>query len=174
MRAKSFQLCLTLCNSTDCSPPGSSVHEFSRQEYWNGLPCPPPGHLPKPGNQPTSLTSLALAGGFWPTSATWESPPRRQTPTNEVLLAAVYLSLNKETKTNTQKPPHKDHFTSVPLGLEGALRALSLLSCGSRTADDTDQGRGGGGGYEDPAPSTMLPGQASRSPPEQERMTQSP
>ena len=24
--------------------------EFSRQEYWNGLPCPPPGDLPNPGN----------------------------------------------------------------------------------------------------------------------------
>ena len=27
----------------DCSPPGSSIQEFSRQEYWSGLPCPPPG-----------------------------------------------------------------------------------------------------------------------------------
>ena len=35
--------------------PGSSIQdppEFSRQEYWNGLPCPPPGDLPNPGNQP--------------------------------------------------------------------------------------------------------------------------
>ena len=23
--------------------------EFSRQEYWSGLPCPPPGDLPNPG-----------------------------------------------------------------------------------------------------------------------------
>ena len=23
--------------------------EFSRQEYWSGLPCPPPGDLPLPG-----------------------------------------------------------------------------------------------------------------------------
>ena len=22
---------------------------FSRQEYWNGLPCPPPGDIPDPG-----------------------------------------------------------------------------------------------------------------------------
>ena len=26
---------LTLCNPMDCSLPGSSVHEFSRQEYWS-------------------------------------------------------------------------------------------------------------------------------------------
>ena len=27
---------------------------FSRQEYWSGLPCPPPGHLPNPGTEPRS------------------------------------------------------------------------------------------------------------------------
>ena len=46
---------------------------FSRQEYWNGLPCPSPGDLPNPGIKPMSLTSLALAGGFFTTSATWEA-----------------------------------------------------------------------------------------------------
>ena len=35
---------------------------FSRQEYWSGLPCPPLGDLPDPGNKPMSLTSHALAG----------------------------------------------------------------------------------------------------------------
>ena len=30
---------------------------FSRQEYWSGLPDPPPGHLPDPGIEPVSLTS---------------------------------------------------------------------------------------------------------------------
>ena len=33
---------------------------FSRQEYWSGLPCPPPGDLPDPGIKPTSPESLAL------------------------------------------------------------------------------------------------------------------
>ena len=36
--------------------------EFSRQEYWSGLPCPPPGDLPNPGIKPASLASSALAG----------------------------------------------------------------------------------------------------------------
>jgi len=35
---------------------------FSRQEYWNGLPCPPPGKLPHPGIKPASLISPALIG----------------------------------------------------------------------------------------------------------------
>ena len=32
----------------ECSPPGSSVHRFSRQEYWSGLPFIPPGDHPNP------------------------------------------------------------------------------------------------------------------------------
>ena len=46
---------------------------FSRQEYWSRLPCPPPGHLPHPGIEPTSLTSPLLAGLFFTTSATCEA-----------------------------------------------------------------------------------------------------
>ena len=38
--------------------------EFSRQEYWNGLPFPSPGDLPIPGIKTTSPASPALAGGF--------------------------------------------------------------------------------------------------------------
>ena len=47
---------------------------FSRQEYWSGLPCPPPGYLPNPGIKPISFTSPALVGGFFTTSTTWEAP----------------------------------------------------------------------------------------------------
>ena len=36
---------------------------MARQEYWRGLPCPPPGALPDPGTEPASLASPALAGG---------------------------------------------------------------------------------------------------------------
>ena len=52
--------CLTLCDPIDCSPPGSSVlGDSPRQEYWSGLPCPPPGNLPNPGIEPRSPTLLA-------------------------------------------------------------------------------------------------------------------
>ena len=43
---------------------------FSRQEYWSGLPCPPPGDFPYPGIEPAFFMSPALAGGFFTTSAT--------------------------------------------------------------------------------------------------------
>ena len=60
MCAKSLQLCPTLCDPTDCSLPGSSVHGFSRQEYWSGLPCPPPGNLPDSRIKPESPEAPAL------------------------------------------------------------------------------------------------------------------
>ena len=47
---------------------------FSRQEYWSGLPCTPPGDLPDSGMEPVSLTSPALADKFFTTSATREAP----------------------------------------------------------------------------------------------------
>ena len=31
---------------------------FSWQEYWSGLPCPPPGDLPNPGIEPPSFSLL--------------------------------------------------------------------------------------------------------------------
>ena len=46
---------------------------FSRQEYWSGLPCAPPGDLPHPGMEPVSLTSSALASRIFTTSATWDA-----------------------------------------------------------------------------------------------------
>ena len=45
---------------------------FSWQEYWSALPCPPPEDLPYPGIKSKSLTSPALASGFF-TSATREA-----------------------------------------------------------------------------------------------------
>ena len=44
---------------------------FSRQEYWNGLPCPSPEDLPNPGMELKSLSSPASSGGFFTTA-----PPR--------------------------------------------------------------------------------------------------
>ena len=47
---------------------------FSGQEYWSGLPCPPPEDLPDPGIKSVSLMSPASAAGLFTTSATWKSP----------------------------------------------------------------------------------------------------
>ena len=68
---------------------------FPRQEYWCGLPLPPPGDLPNPGIKPMSVESPALAGGFSTPSTTWEAHtfvqftlivnPRRQNVRDSIL-----------------------------------------------------------------------------------------
>ena len=64
---------------------------FSRQEYWTGLSCSPPGDLPEPGIKPTSLMSLALPSRFFTTSATWEAGPMTR---HSILLHAPILGSN--------------------------------------------------------------------------------
>ena len=44
---------------------------FSRQDYCNGLSCPPPGDFPNPGIEPMCLMSPTLEGGFLITSTTY-------------------------------------------------------------------------------------------------------
>ena len=54
----------------DGSPPSSSVHGISRQEYCSGLPFPTAGDLPDQRIKSEFLVSPALAGGFFTTKAT--------------------------------------------------------------------------------------------------------
>ena len=65
------QSCSTLCNPRDGNRPAPLSMGFSRQEYWSGLPFPPPGDAPHPGINPASP---ALAGGFFYHWATWTLP----------------------------------------------------------------------------------------------------
>ena len=44
----------------NCSPPGPLSMEFSRQEYWRGLRCPPPEDPPDPEIEPASPAAMAL------------------------------------------------------------------------------------------------------------------
>ena len=46
------QLCPTLCNPVDCSPPGPSVHGILQARILEWLPFPPPGDLPNPEIKP--------------------------------------------------------------------------------------------------------------------------
>ena len=52
-----IQLCPTLHNPMTVACQGPLSMAFSRQEYWSGLPCLPPGDLPDPRNEPTSPVS---------------------------------------------------------------------------------------------------------------------
>ena len=76
---------------------------FSRQEYCSQLPCPPLGDLPDPGLEPASLTSPALAGGFFTTSTTsmylntsnsWVLPrPSGQKASGDILIWKCLFSI---------------------------------------------------------------------------------
>ena len=58
--------------TVSCQAPLSM--EFSKQEYWSGLPLPTPGDLSNPGIEPASLVSPVFKGRFFTTSVTWEAP----------------------------------------------------------------------------------------------------
>ena len=64
MKVKVAQSCLTLCDPMVCSLSyqGPLSMEFSRKEYWSGLPFPSPGDHPDPG---IKHGSSALAGGVF-------------------------------------------------------------------------------------------------------------
>ena len=68
--AKLLQLCLSLCNPINHSPPGSPVHGILQARILG----PSPGDLPSPGIESTSLMFSALADELFTTSTTWEAP----------------------------------------------------------------------------------------------------
>ena len=67
------QLCLTLCNPINCSPPCSFIHEILQARILEWVAMPTTGDLPNPGIKPMPFRFHALAGGFFTTSATWEA-----------------------------------------------------------------------------------------------------
>ena len=64
--AKLLQLCPTLCDPMDHGLPGSSVRGILQQEYWSGLPCPPPGIFPTQGSNTWLLCLLNRQAGSLP------------------------------------------------------------------------------------------------------------
>ena len=109
---------------------------FSRQEYWSGLPCPPPGDLPNPGIEPGSP---ALQVDFFFTSwATREAP--------SYFSKSLHLSLNSlcaeiyRVAVLEHFPPRKcraNGFTSISAcntfarvcAILGTLHVLQRLCC---------------------------------------------
>ena len=70
---KSLQSCPTLVTPWTVARQAPLSKGLFRQEYWNGLPFPSPGDLPHRRIEAMSLMSPALAGGFFTTSAIWET-----------------------------------------------------------------------------------------------------
>ena len=73
---------------------------FPRQEYWNGLPCPPPGDLPNPGIKPESPT---LAGRFFTAE-----PPGKPIPMANSALGSLETAYHLETGPSPPPSPGKN------------------------------------------------------------------
>ena len=111
------QLCLTLYHPMTVAHQAPLSMEFSRQKYWSGLSCPPPGDFPNPGIEPLFST---LAGRFF----TSESSGKTQ------------LYLNRNTKERCGKAADNGNLKlsrsiNCILGLtdstEGSFWGLALL-----------------------------------------------
>ena len=102
MRAKSLQLCLTLCNPMDYSPPDSSVYGIFQARILEWVPFPPPRQLPDPGIEPMSP---ALQADSLPT---WEVYMRKLS-TGTVLLFQVlrtHVHFDRSTVHSVELGPH--------------------------------------------------------------------
>ena len=121
--------------------------EFSRQEYWNGLPIPSLGDLPNTEIEPASLASPVLAGRVFTTGTTWEvsiGTANRQTSLQRASLLTQMLKnlpagqktwfpspgqedpLEKEMATHSSILAWKIPWTEEP----GGLQSMGLLRVG--------------------------------------------
>ena len=108
------QWCLTLSDCMDCGPPGSSVHGFPRQEYWNGLPFPSPEDLPHPGIKPLSPVRVSCIAGRFFTAELSGNP--------EAIAIVVWICTSLSISD-------LEHFFHVPVGLvNGPFSKQTCLS----------------------------------------------
>ena len=81
-----FSCVQLICDPVDCSCQAPQSMGFPRQEYWSGLPCPPPGDLPDPGMEPLAP---AFRADSLPWSH-WEAPPHLQPQAACILSVCIY------------------------------------------------------------------------------------
>ena len=97
------------CSPMDCNPPGSSVHGISQaQEYWSGLPFPPPGDFPDPGIQPSSL-SPALSEGFFAAE-----PPGKPVLGQLLTIESGHFSGREQGRASRRECPKREMLPRLP------------------------------------------------------------
>ena len=110
---------------------------FSRQEYWSGLPCPPPGDLPHQGIELMSIKLAALASRFFTTSTTWGSYSLEKYETGQPCIFCHFLEprlIDKVTIVEGEKDPvYLQHPRMSPK--EGQLWCKPFPSFSSLTSE---------------------------------------
>ena len=83
---------------------------FSRQEYWSGLPWPPPGDLPDPGIKSTSVMSPALVGRFIYNELRYFLLPEYRIPnTSDSKFGTKAYKEFRDFTSSTHNPPKATH-----------------------------------------------------------------
>ena len=101
---------------------------FSRQEYWSGLPCRPPGDLPDPGIEPTSLMSPALAVRFFTTNATWETLERPPLDSKEAQVSCGCTRQGRQAELRDTHVPQFSTLTARHLHTQGCQDSPGTLA----------------------------------------------
>ena len=132
----SLQPCPTLCSPVTVAHQAPLPMEFSRQEYWSGLPFPPPGDLPNPGTEPMSPASPALTGVFF----TPEIPGNVAESVNEVTQLCLALCDPKDCSIAYQAPmsmelSRQEYWNGLPFPPPGdrpdpRIKPVCLASAG--------------------------------------------
>ena len=91
---------------------------FSRQEYWSGLPCLPPGDLPDPGIEPRALM-------HWQTNSLPLALPGKPQVSHPTVLQI--LSIHHQLMT-TSKRNQGDDNACINVNIGGGIR-MCMLSC---------------------------------------------
>ena len=82
------QSCPTLATPWTVAHQAPLSMGFSRQVYWSGLPCPPPGNLPDPGTEPTLFCVL-----IWQVDSLPVMPPGKPRDVNSLVKIFIYTIL---------------------------------------------------------------------------------
>ena len=87
--------------------------EFSKQEYWSGLPHPSPGDLPDPGMESTSRMSPTMADGFFTTNAMWEVQDSGPPLFNYSILNNLHMPVPKSQLSSEEMQTLLENISSV-------------------------------------------------------------
>ena len=113
-----------------------------RQEYWSGLPCPPPGIFPTQGLNPCLLHLPALAGGFFTTRATTHLVDRYLLSTYYILGTSADAEVSAGNEQRQVLTVRKLTLLVFPLWWQAKnKRTKDWVSC---DGVESNQGQGGG------------------------------